>query len=270
MGVEETFWEDIYHRVLRITWFRFFFVLSAVYLSLNLTFALLYFMLPDGIANIGPTDFLSNFFFSVQTMSTIGYGYFYPKTVAANLVVTVESFIGVFFTAVITGLVFSKFAKPSARIVFSENIIWTKQNGQDMIALRLGNVRTNRVFDGRAQLTLLRDETTSEGERIRRLVDLKLVRAESPLVALSWTLYHAVDEKSPLYGKTPEEMFKMGWEIFITFLGIDQEMSQTIVAHSTYPANRIIRAKKFVDMIHADQGVRVIDFSKIHLVEGAG
>src|SRR5262249_5139434 len=157
---------------------RFFFVLTAAYLIMNLVFACLYFLLPGSVANIAPTDFISDFAFSVQTMATIGYGYMYPQTVAAHFLVMIESWIGMCFVAVLTGLVFVKFARPSARMVFSENILWTAQNGKSMLALRLGNIRTNRVFEGRAQLTLLRDETTAEGERIRRMIDLKLTRKE--------------------------------------------------------------------------------------------
>lgn len=266
-GVEESPWEDVYHRLLRVSWKRFFIFNMLIYISINLVFGFAYWLAPGSVANIPAGDFFSYFSFSVQTFSTVGYGYFHPVTTTAHILVAVESAFGMFATAVLTGLVFAKFARPSARVVFSEKILWTAQNGQPVLAVRLGNVRANRVFEGRAKLTLLRDEVTTEGENIRRLVDLKLLRSETPLFALSWTVFHPIDDSSPLKGKSPEEMAALGWEIYVTFTGIDQDMAQTIVAHSTYPAKYIVRARKFTDMIELDRDVRVIDFSKLHEID---
>ncbi len=180
-----------------------------------------------------------------------------------------EAAAGMFSTALLTGLVFAKFARPAARVVFSEKILWTMHNGKPVLSFRLGNIRANQVFEGRAKMTLLRDETTKEGEKIRRLLDLKLLRDETPLFSLSWTVFHFIDEESPFHGVTPEEMKRLGWEIYVTFIGLDQDMAQYIVAHSTYTADHIVRARKFVDMIHLDGagGVRVIDYSKLHEIE---
>jgi inward rectifier potassium channel len=267
LGVEETLWEDIYHRLLRWSWGRFFALILLVYLSIDLIFALLYFAVPGCVANIPNGDFLSNFAFSVQTMSTLGYGYFYPQTPYSHLIVTVESAIGLFSTALLTGLVFAKFARPSARVVFSDKIVWGKMNGGEVLSVRLGNVRTNQVFEGTAKMTLLRDETSAEGERLRRLINLKLVRHETPLFALSWTLFHQIDSSSPFYGMTPEKLHQENWEVIVTFSGLDQDVGQTIVAHSMYNTKMIVPAKKFADMITTGDGVRTIDFSKLHDIE---
>jgi inward rectifier potassium channel len=265
IGVEESLLGDLYHRLLRLTWLRFFLLILLIFISVNIFFGSLYYAFLGSVANVN--DFLSSFFFSVETFATIGYGYFYPQTTVAHILVTAEVAFGMFSTAVLTGIVFAKFARPQARVVFSDNILFTSQNGKPVLSLRLGNIRTNRVFEGRAQLTLLRDEVSTEGEKLRRLINLKLQRNETPLFVLSWTLFHLIDQDSPLFGVTPGEMANLGWEIYATFTGLDQDMAQNIVAHSTYQAEKIIRARKFVDMIRFDNGTRIIDFSKLHDVE---
>lgn len=268
LGVEETALQDIYHRLLRLTWPRFFAIVLLFYLSLDLIFAILYYLAPGSVANIPSGDFWSNFAFSVQTLGTIGYGHLYPQTPYAHFLVTIESATGLFATALLTGLVFAKFARPSARVVFSDKILLTKSNGADALTLRLGNIRTNQVYEGRAQMTLLRDETTAEGERLRRLVDLKLVRNQTPLFTLSWTLFHMIDESSPFYGMSIEQIHGTNWEVVVTFNGLDQDMGQMIVSHTMYNSKRIVPARKFADMIHLDKDTRIIDFSKLNEIEG--
>lgn len=267
VGLEESPWDDIYHRLLLLSWPKFFCYLFLTYVCINLIFASLYFASPDSIANIKSGNFFSYFGFSVQTMATIGYGYYYPQTSYAHVLVTIESALSLFLTAVLTGLVFAKFSRPAARVVFSDLLLLIKQNDKDALMMRLGNIRANRVFEGHARITLLKDETTKEGDKIRRLVDLKLLRDETPIFALSWSLFHFIDESSPLFNVSPEEMIKNNWEFIVTFTGLDQDMAQTIVAHSTYSATKLTKARKFVDMINYDQGTRVIDFSKLNQVE---
>lgn len=267
VGVDESPWQDLYHRLSRLTWPRFFGVLLLVFFVMNAVFAELYYLSPGSIANIPPKAWFSNLAFSIQTMSTIGYGYFYPQSATGHFLVTCEAVIGICFTAILTGLVFAKFSRPGSRIAFSQNAILAKQNKQDILSLRLGNVRTNRVYEGRATLALLRDEVTAEGEKIRRIVDLKLLRSETPLFTLSWTLVHVIDESSPLFRVSIEHMQKEGWELVVTFIGIDQDLSQNVIGHTLYSADRIVRARKFRDMIEREGATRVIDFSKLHDIE---
>lgn len=267
IGVEETLVTDIYHRAMRISWPRFFLIVFLAFILINLLFATLFWRAPGSLSDGGLSDFFTTFVFSVETFSTIGYGNIYPVSTYGNLIVTIEAATSLISTALLTGLIFAKFSRPSARIIFSSNILWTTQNREPVLAVRLGNIRANTVFDGRAQMTLLRDETSTEGEKLRRLVDLKLVRTETPLFSLSWTLFHPISDDSPLKGMTPEKMKELGWEIIVTFVGLDQDMAQTIAAHSTYNGDHIVRARKFVDMIQFNKGVRTIDFSKLHLIE---
>jgi inward rectifier potassium channel len=263
-GSDEVFWGDLYHRFLRLSWLAFFGYLLMSYFLVNLFFAMIYNFFPGCIAHIEGGDLFSCFAFSVQTLSTVGYGFFYPQSTAAHVIVTAESAVGMFFTAVLTGLIFAKFARPSARILFSSCALLTKRNGKPALILRLCNTRGNRVFEGRARLSLLRDEVTSEGERFRRFHDLKIVSSSSPVFSLTWTLIHLIDEDSPLAILTPEQMAQEGSEFHVMFSGLDQDMSQTITASTNYSAESIIRAKKFADMIHLEGRVRVIDYSKLH------
>ena len=263
-GRGESIWGDIYHRLLRLTWPRFILLFLAMFIGSNAFFACLYLSFPGSIEHIPPGDFIANFAFSVQTISTIGYGYFYPVSTIGHALVTIELAYGMFFTAVLTGLLFAKFSRPSARVVFSENVLWAKQNGQPALVMRMGNSRTNRVYEGRATMTLLRSEVTTEGERLTRLLDLKLMRSKTPLFALSWTIYHLIDESSPFFGRTIEEIRSLGWELMVTFTGLDQDMAQSIIAHTVYPPNTIVLARKFVDMIEVVDRIRVIDFAKLH------
>jgi inward rectifier potassium channel len=268
IGIEESLWEDAFHRLLRISWKRFFAITTGFYFLLNLIFAALFALRPGDIANIQAGDFLSYYAFSIQTMATVGYGFFNPQTPYAHVLVTIECIVGMFFTALLTGLLFAKFSRAPARIVFSENVLYTTFNGKPALELRLGNIRANRVFEGRATLTALKDEVSTEGEKLRRLYDLKLMRANTPVFTLSWTLYHVIDEESPVYGISLEEMIKNRWELIASFVGIDQDISQSVVANTIYRADHIVRARKFVDMIQIeDDGRRVIDYSKIHEID---
>lgn len=267
VGVEETLWTDLYHRMMRLTWPRFFLLVFFCFITINLFFATLFAISPGSLSDGGKSDFWTYFAFSVETFSTIGYGNIYPVSAYGNLIVTIEAGASLILTALLTGLIFSKFSRPSARIVFSQNILWTSQNGQPVLSVRLGNIRANQVFDGRARMTLLRDETTAEGERIRRMVDMKLMRNATPLFALSWTLFHPIDDSSPLFGMTHEQVVNAGWDIIVTFVGLDQDMAQTIAAHSIFHGEHVVRARKFVDMIRTEDGVRNVDFSKLHEIE---
>lgn len=161
---------------------------------------------------------------------------------------------------------FSKFSRPSARVVFSDKIISTTINKVPSLVLRVANVRVNSIYEGRAELSLLRSEITSEGEQIRRIISLKLIRETTPLFSLSWTLMHTIDETSPFYKMSIDEIHQSNWEVIATFSGLDQDLGQSIVAHSVFTSRMIISAKKFEDMIQVENGIRTIDFTHLNKV----
>ena len=267
-GVEESLWEDTYHRFLRTSWPLFFLEILAMFLLLNLVFAgLYYFLAPEGIANLNDHNFWSYFFFSVQTSASIGYGHFYPTVGIAHGLVVAEAVCSLFINALLTGLVFARFSRSHARIEFSKNILWVKYQGQDTLLLRLANARANRVYGGIAKWSLVSDEKTAEGDFLRKLTDLKLVRDETTLFALSWTLIHKIDEASPLFGRSVEEVNASNFDFIVAFTGRDEDTSQTITTHYIYHAPDVVRAKKFTDMIKVDGHIRHIDYSNINKFE---
>ncbi len=192
---------DVYHFLLRSSWPLDFAAIAAVFLASNLLFAGP-FWLTGGVANARTP--LQLFYFSVQTMGTIGYGAMYPVSDAANLLVVVEAVDGLILTALCTGLVFAKFSVPRGRIRFAKYVVVTNYDGKPTLMVRLGNGRRNRLLEARAKLVLVRTEKAVEGATYYRMHDLKLVRSESPFFSRSWTALHLLDEPSLLFGVTPE------------------------------------------------------------------
>jgi inward rectifier potassium channel len=240
---------DIYVLLLGASWKQMVALLVAVYLILNLLFAVAYFF-SDGIANARPGSFTDAFFFSVQTLATIGYGGMTPKSMTANILVTVQSMFGFAFFGVVTGLVFSKFSRPTARVLFSDQAVIGMHDGVPHFMLRLANERNNQIVDAEAKLTLMRDEVSSEGTQMRRFYDLALVRSGNPVLRFTWTVMHKIDEKSPLYGVTQEDLRAQKAEIIISVTGTDETLSQTVQARHSYIADEIVCNAAFADVLH--------------------
>lgn len=267
IGVEENPFVDTYHRWIKLGWAYFFGFVLLLFISINFVFSLIYINLPNGIANLQEGDFISGFAFSVQTFSTVGYGYMYPQNSIAHLVVTIELITSMLFTALLMGVVFAKFSRPSSRVIFSDKLLLTLINNTPSLVLRLGNIRVNSVYEGHATLSLLKTELTSEGEKLRKIYPLKLIRDTTPLFSLSWTLIHTIEESSPFKNLTIDDIHQSDWEIIATFAGLDQDIGQTIVGHTVYTSKMIQEAKKFEDMITLQNGSRIIDFSKLNQIQ---
>ena len=154
------FWHDIYHICLSMTWFGFFCLVAFAFVMLNVLFALLYMIEPDGIANLFPDNALGAFFFSVETLATVGYGDMHPVSVFTHFVATAEMFIGLSGSAILTGLIFARFSKPRARILFANSPVMTTVNGQPTLMIRTANARQNFIVDATAKLTMLQVEKT--------------------------------------------------------------------------------------------------------------
>jgi inward rectifier potassium channel len=262
---------DSYLHLLTMPWSAFFAVLAAVFLAFNLAFALLFLAERSGIANARPGSFADAFFFSVQTMATIGYGQMYPQTLYANLLVTLEVLLGMTILALATGLIFARFSRPTARIVFSRVAVVAPHNGVPTLMFRAGNQRHNRILEAQVTVAMLREEVTTEGERVRRFHDLRLSRAKTPMFALTWTIMHAIDENSPLYGATAERLKTEQAEIVVMLIGLDETFVQTIHARHSYAAEEILWNRRFTDILaRLDDGTRVVDFQRFHDVEQFG
>jgi inward rectifier potassium channel len=264
LGVKRFTWGDLYHVILTMRWSLFFGGLVAAHVTANLIFAGLYML--ERVPNIASaTSFIDYFYFSVQTWATVGYGALAPTTTYANMLMVFESICAICGSAVTTGLVFAKFARPTARVLFANNMVIHTLNGKPTLMLRVANERGNDVVEASARITLLRDEKTLEGDTMRRLYDLKLVRDVQPVFAISWTLMHIIDEESPFFGKTGEDIVKEGWQVVVNITGHDGTLSQTMYASHFYRAPDIVFGAKYVDvMARLPDGRLQIDLKKFH------
>ncbi len=268
-GHKNSYWEDLYHKLLTSSWIYLIAFISSVYLSYNFLFAALYWLYPESIANVRPGHYWDYFFFSIQTSATIGYGNFYPQTQFAHIIVTLEAIFGFVLTAISTGLIFAKFARPNAKVIFSKNIIRAPYAKKDVLLLRLANTRINRIIEGRGRFSVLLNETTEEGHFLRKIHDLKLERDTTPIFGLSWTLMHVIDANSPLYGKDHKELEKLNPEFFVTFQGTDETFFTAIAANHYYKFEHLLKNKKFRDIIRSEGEKRIIDIGNFHTVDDA-
>lgn len=264
----KSYWRDPYHLMLILPWRWFFVFIVLGYLLTNTFFAFVYLVEPGGLKNAQPGSFLDAFFFSVQTLGTIGYGAIYPQTLYANLVVTVEAVAGLIGIAIITGLAFARFSKATARVIFSRAAVITPYNGLPTLMFRTANRRGNQILEAQMQVYLMRDEITQEGELMRRFHPLKLLRKQTPSFSLSWTGMHPIDETSPLYGTTEESLLQTRSLIIASLTGIDETVVQMIHARYTYSAQDILWNHRLVDIFHDTvDGNRYIDYAHFHDVE---
>jgi inward rectifier potassium channel len=264
----QTGWHDVYHALVAMSWPRFVALLVLGYASINASFAIAYALVPGSIANARPGVVSDAFFFSVQTLATIGYGSMYPQTFYANVLVSLESTVGILALPIVTGLVFAKFARPTARIAFSDRALITLRDGVPSFVFRMANLRRNQIVEARARVVLARQEVTPEGERVRRIHDLPLVRSESPLFALTWSAVHRITSESPLAGATAATLAESDAEIVVSIVGIDETLSQTVHARWSYLPDEIVWGGRFADVLsQLPDGRRRVDYSRFHGIE---
>ncbi|WP_193195702.1 ion channel [Nostoc sp. MG11] len=265
MGVWYSYWRDPYHLLLTIPWTAFLALIAALYVGINALFALAYLAGGDCIENARPGNFLDAFFFSVQTLASIGYGAMYPKTTYANTIVTIEAMAGLVGIAVMTGLAFARFSRPTARVLFSRVAVITPHEGVPTLMFRAANERRNQILEAQMRVYLMRDEVTVEGHLMRRFHDLKLLRSQTPSFMLSWSAMHPIDEYSPLYGMSAESLIQTKTTLVISLSGIDETVAQVVHARHNYSANEILWNYQFVDIIHyTSEGHRYIDYNHFH------
>jgi inward rectifier potassium channel len=265
IGLRRPWFGDLYHFALRLPWWRFLLGGVAFYLAANAVFATLYLLQPGAIANARPGSFADAFFFSVQTIATLGYGVMAPATLYANLVVTAETATGLMLLALATGLVFARFSRPTARILFSRVAVVGPYNGVPTLSFRLANQRQNQILEAEVRAVLLRDERTAEGTLIRRFYDLNLARYRSPVFALTFSVMHEIDRDSPLHGATSASLQADNAELIVTASGIDETIAARVHARTSYLPHEILWSHRFVDVIGwSDDGCRVIDYRRFH------
>jgi inward rectifier potassium channel len=257
--------EDVYHKVLAMPWGRFFACTTAGWFGVNVVFAALYSLRPGCVANADGLE--DAFYFSVQTLATIGYGAMSPATRYGHLLVVLEALIGTLGIALVVGVLFAKFARPTARVLFSERIVCHVRDGVPHLTFRLANWRGNMVVEGQLRVFVLLMEKTDEGDVIRVPHELSLVRDRTPLFALTWVPMHRIDERSPFWGGEAalEKLRAHKTEIYLAFTGLDETIGQPIHARHMYRLQDIVWNARHVDVLTIEEdGTRTIDFSTFH------
>jgi inward rectifier potassium channel len=263
IGLEKRSFDDIYHYMMEASWARLIVIVGAIYFATNALFATLYVLAGDSIAGAEKGSFADAFFFSVQTLSTVGYGVMSPKGALGGTLVTLEAFIGLLGMAMASGLMFSKFARPTARVLFSSKIIITTRNGKPCLVMRMANGRGNEIVEATLRVSVLKPEVTAEGERMRRFHDLALTRNQTPLFTLTWMVIHEINEASPLFGETEASLREMNVRFIVTLTGIDSTFAQTIHARTSYFAEDIVWGGRFVDVTsQLPDGRLQVDYTK--------
>jgi inward rectifier potassium channel len=262
-NVRRAVWSDLYHFLIDRSWPALLGLIASVYLVANTLFAGLYLAGEESVA--GAHGFGDHFFFSVQTMSTIGYGTMAPRTTWAHLLVTMQAFSGTLFLAVVTGLIYSKFARPTARVLWSKNVILLERDGVRQLMFRMANERANQIVDAQLRLVLARTEITGDGERMRRFYDLELVRDRNVLFQLSWTAIHHVTPSSPLYGLSADQMREAQLQLVGSLIGIDETFAQQVHSRHIYTVDDFVWDRRFADIIGlTEDGLRYIDYERFH------
>ena len=267
VGYRHTGWGDIYHALLTVKWRTFLATVVFSYAGINVLFALLYMWGEGNIAATRSGSFADAFYFSVQTMATIGYGKMYPQTDFANILVTIEAMIGTTGLALTSALMFARLARATARVLFSKVAVVAPYEGTPALMFRAVNKRHNQIMDAHMAVTLLRGEMTAEGETMLRFHDLPTVRAHNPIFALPWTVIHPIYAASPLAGHTAESLATEQFEILIVLSGFDDTFSQQVHARHSYLAEDIRWNARFVGVVGKSRYGRLrIDFRRFHEV----
>ncbi len=265
LGAWYSYWRDPYHLLLTVPWTGFIAIISLLYFATNMLFALLYLLQPGSVTNTNPGSFSDAFFFSVQTLATIGYGVMAPQTFYSNTIVTIEAMAGLVGVALMTGLSFARFSRPTARVLFSRPAVVMPYEGIPTLMFRTANQRRNQILEAQMQVYLMRDDVSSEGHAMRRFYDLKLLRRQTPSFTLSWTLMHPIDSSSPLYGMTTESLLRTNVTIVASLSGIDETVTQTIHARHVYAPQDILWNHCLADIFYnTEDGHRYIDYSYFH------
>jgi len=265
-GLKKRYLNDIYYYVIKSSWPTFLIVSALVYLLINLFFALLYYYSPAEILNAKPDSLWDAFIFSFQTSSTLGFGRLLPKSNLAHVIVILDTMMGIFYVAIMTGLAFSKFAKPSAKIIFSDKIILSTFDNIPTLMFRLANGRSTHIVDASLNVAVLLPYESKEGIKMRRFFKLPLIGNNNPTFSLSWTAMHQITKDSPLYNLNIEDYHLKKIIIFVSFTGIEDVLSQTIHSNHRFIHSQIIEAKNFADIMSQseDHSTYTIDFNKFN------
>jgi inward rectifier potassium channel len=264
-GLRLNFWADISHRCMTASWPAFIGGAALIFVAFNAVFAVFYWIGDQPISNVPGSAYIDYLYFSIETLSTAGYGDMHPQTHYGHFIATVELFTGIFSMSLMTGLIFARFSRPNARLLFADNPVISNHEGEPTLMVRFANERHNIIGNATAKLWLLRNVVSKEGQSLRRFFELPLVRNEHPALALSWTLYHVLDEKSPLYGLDENDYGAFKVSLVVVVTGYDVVAAQTIHARRSYDHTDIRFGQRYADILDTSADGRLrIDYGKFH------
>lgn len=256
--------DDLYYLLLTRPWWQYGALLAGTWLLVNAVFAALYALQPGCVS--GARNWLDLYFFSVQTMATIGYGAMAPTTTFAHVLVTMQALVGIMGVALVTGVTFAKFAKPSARVLFSKYAVIQPRDGVPHLCFRMVNWRHNQIVEAQMRVMLLMLETTREGQTLRTPIEIPLVRDRSALFFLAWQVMHRLDENSPLVkAGGVEKLREMDAQLVLSLTGTDETLAQPVHARHMYQWDEIVPNARFADVLQTDpDGTRVMNYHNVH------
>ena len=263
-GLRLSFWADISHRCMTASWPGFIGGAAFVFIVFNAFFAVLYWIGNDPISSVPHKAYIDYLYFSIETLSTAGYGDMHPQTHYGHFIAGIELFTGIFSMSLMTGLIFARFSRPSARLLFANHPVITEHDGVPTLMVRLANERHNVIGNATARLWLFKDEVTAEGQEVRRFYELPLTRNENPALALSWTLYHVIDSESPLDRLTAADLEAADVSLVIVVSGYDVVAAQTVHARKPYEHSDIRFGHRYVDVLGTEDGRVRIDYGRFH------
>ena len=264
-GLNLTFWADISHRCMTASWPSFIGGAALVFIAFNAVFALLYSVGDQPIANVPGGQYIDYLYFSIETLSTAGYGDMHPQTHYGHFIATIELFTGIFSMSLMTGLIFARFSRPSARLLFADTPVISDHEGQPTLMIRLANERHNIISNATARLWLFKNTMSKEGQQFRRFYELPLIQNESPALALSWTLFHSIDENSPLYGLNADGLAAINISLVVVVSGYDVVAAQTVHARKSYDHPDIRFGHRYAEILGTtDDGRLRIDYGRFH------
>jgi inward rectifier potassium channel len=267
-GISRFDLRDPYHLAVALTWPQFLAALLTLYLSVNIVFAVLYWAVPGSVANVRSHSLADTFFFSIETLATVGYGEMYPATPYGRVVAATEIVCGLAFTAILTGLTFVRFSRPRAKLVFAANPVVAMHNGKPTLMVRIGNGRAAGLSDAKAQLNVLLSETSAEGNLFHRAQELRLERAHLPIFPLFWTLMHVLDERSPLHGYDAARAIAAKAQVFVLLEARDPTLATTVHDIRNYGPEDIRFGMRYRDAVTtAEDGTPVLDLKRIGELE---
>lgn len=267
-GLDQSFWNDAFHISMGVSWPMFFGAFALYFLITNTIFAFLFWLGGDCIANARPGSIVDLFFFSIETLATVGYGDMHPRNLYGHMVATAEIFAGMSTLAVFTGLIFARFSRPRARVVFANVMTMAQHNGETMLMARFVNARRSSVNEAHAEMWFIYNVDTVEEIGFRRFKQLRLQQARNPIFAFSWTLFHPIDEESPLHGLGPEQLEAMDAYFVVIFIGLDDVSGQNLNVRKGYSWRDIRFGEVFSDiLVQDDDGPPQIDYRQLNKTE---